>query len=77
MSRWDDERKERKEYEGDVAYEAWRRGHNPDNFTECAVDCYYDGKSPKQCVDDTVRRIRYQQEQREREEWFVIDQEQP
>ena len=53
-----DREAERREYEGDVFYESWRRGLNPDRAVECAYDCYWDGKSVEQCVDETAIRVR-------------------
>lgn len=54
----EEEREERRRFEADVYYEAWRQGRDPDRYAECAEDCYYDGKSPKECVADTVERDR-------------------
>jgi len=70
MGYWDqDERErrdeERRQYSGDVFYEAWRRGIDPDRASECASDCYYDGKSASECVDGTARDIRREREARQ------------
>lgn len=59
---------ERRKYEGDVFYEAWRRGLNPDRATDCATDCFYDGRSPEQCVDGYEARERRRRQRREQEE---------
>ena len=65
----DDERsrrdEERRQYSGDVFYEAWKRGIDPDRASECASDCYYDGKSASECVDGTEHKIRREREARE------------
>lgn len=72
MSRWDDrdrsEESRRREFESEVFYEAWRRGLNPDRATDCAQDCYWDHRSPEECVDGYEARVRRQQEQRRYEE---------
>jgi len=61
------DRDERREFEGDVFYEAWRRGLNPDRAVQCADDCYCDGRTPEQCVDGYARRVRAERERRELE----------
>ena len=73
----EEEREERRRFEADVYYEAWRQGRDPDRYSECAEDCYYDGKSPQECVADTAERERsmraalvewpYEREAREQE----------
>lgn len=72
MSRWNDrdntEQERRREFENDVFYDAWRRGLNPDRATECAMDCYWEGRSPEQCVDGYEARVRAQREQRRYDE---------
>lgn len=72
MSRWNDrdrtEQQRRRDFESDVFFEAWRRGLNPDRATDCAQDCYWDGRSPEQCVDGYEARVRAQREQRQLEE---------
>lgn len=65
MKTYEERRDERREYEADVSYEAWRRGMNPDRAVGCASDCYYDGKSASECVDGTQREIRREREARE------------
>jgi len=75
MSRWSDrdsfERREeeRREYRADVFYEAWRRGIDPDRASECASDCYYDGRSASECVDGTAAQIRREREARQEREY--------
>lgn len=59
------EREERRQYEGDVFYDAWRRGLNPGRAVECAEDCYYAGRSPEQCVDGYAQRVRSERERRD------------
>lgn len=60
---------ERREYEADVFYEAWRRGYNPDNAVACAYDCYYEGKAASECVQEYAERVEQRREiERNREE---------
>lgn len=61
-------RERQREYRSDVFYEAWRRGLDPDRAADCADDCYYDSKTPTECVDETARAIRAARERRELEE---------
>jgi hypothetical protein len=76
MSRWDEsyeqrrdrEREERREFEGDVFYDAWRRGLDPDRAVQCADDCREAGRTPEQCVDGLAQRERDRREARLREE---------
>jgi hypothetical protein len=76
MSRWDEsyedrrdrEREERRRFEGDVFYDAWRRGLDPDRAVECADDCREAGRTAEQCVDGLAQRVRDQREARERDE---------
>lgn len=58
MSRWREHREREREFESEVFYEAWRSGLNPDRAAECAADCYWDGKTPQECVDDHARAMR-------------------
>jgi len=55
---------DRRKFEGDVAYEAWRRGLNPDRAVECADDCYWDRKTPEECVEAFARKERARREAR-------------
>lgn len=66
MSRSD----ERRKYENDVFYEAWARGLDPDRATECAEDCYYDGRSPEACVDGYASRVRAARQRSSAQEQF-------
>lgn len=57
--RWELERKARQEYAGDVMYEVWRSGGNPDLVDyDCTDDCYYDGRDSDSCARDEIRRQR-------------------
>lgn len=56
---------ERRQFESDVSYEAWSRGFNPDRAADCATDCYYDGRTPTECVDGYARQQRHEREARE------------
>ena len=58
MSRYREHREAIREFEHDVFYEAWRAGMNPDRAVECASDCYWDGKTPQECVEGHARAIR-------------------
>lgn len=57
-----------RKYCDDVFYEAWRRGVDPDWAADCAEDCYYDGWSPEECVDQMIARDRRKRERRREEE---------
>lgn len=59
---------EKHKYEMDVFYEAWRRGLNPDNAVNCADDCYWNQRTPEQCVDGYQSRLRNRREQAEMEQ---------
>lgn len=76
MTRDDDARRK---FEGDVFYEAWARGLNPDRAVECASDCYYDRRTPSECVDGFARQERRAREARElarqEEEYLLAEQE--
>ena len=61
-------RDERRKFEGDVFYEAWRRGLDPDRATQCADDCYYDGRSPESCVDGYQHKVERARQQRREQE---------
>lgn len=55
MGRWDDDyerrEREREEYRGDVIYEVWRSGGNPDLIDYDRVrDRFYDGYQPEECA---------------------------
>lgn len=74
MSRRDeDDRWDR--YRGDVFYEAWRRGIDPDRAADCARDCFYDGRSAEECVNGTANEIRREQKRREEQRYQEIEME--
>lgn len=58
----------RREFEADVFYDAWSRGLNPDRATQCADDCYYDGRTASECVDGYARQVERQRQERQMEE---------
>lgn len=64
---------ERRNYEADVFYAAWRRGLDPDRATECADDCYWNGRTPTECVDGFARKER--DKARDRREAMTLSQE--
>jgi hypothetical protein len=54
---------------GDVYYEVWRRGGNPDRVDEDRVlDCMYDGRSAEECADRYMSEVWRRRERREQEE---------
>lgn len=72
--------RDQSEFRGDVFYEAWRRGLNPDRAVDCASDCFYDGRSPSECVDGFERSERRRRDERElqhreEEEHYLREQE--
>ena len=69
------DRDDQREYEGDVFYEAWRRGMDPDRAVRCANDCYWDGKTASECVDGTAIEMRRERERREEEAMMAQEQE--
>jgi hypothetical protein len=47
----------RDDYFGDVVYEVWRRGGNPDLVDrECTDECYWHGVEAEECAIETTRR---------------------
>lgn len=58
-------RDEQQEFKDDVIYEAWRRGLNPDRAVECADDCYWNDRTPEQCVDGYARKVKAARERQE------------
>ena len=53
------DRDKRSEYRGDVQYEIWRSGGNPDLADdECIDDCYDAGSYPEECAVTEIRRQR-------------------
>ncbi len=61
-------RDDRRKFENDVFYDAWSRGLNPDRATECADDCYYDGRTASECVDGYARQVERQRQARQEQE---------
>jgi hypothetical protein len=54
-------RDDRREYEGDVSYEVWRRGGNTDRINYDRVsDAYYEGISSEFCASRELERMRPQ-----------------
>jgi hypothetical protein len=63
------------DYVGDVFYEAWRRGMNPDKISYDNIECArWDGLSAEECVSREQRRQeelrQRQREEREAEEAY-------
>jgi len=55
--------KDRHEYEGDVVYEVWRSGGNPDALHPDSVDdSYWSGESPETCAHRELQRQQYARE---------------
>lgn len=51
-------------YDGDVFYEAWRRGHNPDAIHPDTVDDYrWNDYTPEEAVSDFYRQREPEPEQ--------------
>lgn len=47
----------RDDYFGDVVYEVWRSGGNPDAVDrDCTDECFYDRREPDECARDELRR---------------------
>lgn len=76
-------RDKRDEFFGDAVYEAWRSGRDSDRITrDCTDDCYYEGRSPEQCVQGFYgpieRRAREAREleQQQEEEYYRAMEEQ-
>ena len=59
-----------RKYEGDVYYDAWRRGLNPDRAVDCARDCYWDGCQPEECVDGFAAKERRKRQAAQEQEQF-------
>ncbi len=84
---WERRKEERREFEGDVAYEAYRRGYDPDRASRCAGDCYDEGRTAEECVNGYAREVRearerremeqHEEEQRERDYYEQREQEEP
>lgn len=71
MRSYEERREERRQYEADVHYEAWRSGCreiDPDRI----YDAYYEGQSAKSLVDQALyeQYMRAQQRQMSEEEYY-------
>ena len=67
--RREEERKEEREYRGDLIYEVWRRGGNPDRVDGDMADHYRDrGYSPDGAAASIMRQDRERREERARED---------
>lgn len=61
MKTWEERREEQRKYEGDVSYEVWRRGGNPDRIDDDRVgDSYDNGLSHEQAASKEIRAQRPQ-----------------
>ncbi len=78
--------KERADYHGDVIYEVWRSGGNPDRVSDdCIADCYDGGREAEACAHDELHRqqqarqqqqmIQQQQEEEEEAYYRQVDEE--
>jgi hypothetical protein len=56
---------DRRKFESDVFYEAWVRGYDAERAAQCADDCYWNHRTPEQCVDDYGARVRAEHERQE------------
>ena len=55
----DEQREERRRYEGDVSYDVWRNGGNPDQVDyERVTDGYYGGLQAEDVAREELRRQR-------------------
>jgi len=68
---------DRRKFEGDVAYEVWRGGGNPDSISETRLDdCYWERHDAEECGRGIIREQRQQREdrqmmdQRQEQEYF-------
>ena len=82
MSYWDESyeerqdrrRQERREYEADAYYEAWRSGVDTDRVTyERMEDAYYDGLPPESVANQIRREDRLRQEMHEQQEMMEAE----
>ncbi len=62
-----DRNEERRQYHGDVTYDVWRRGGNPDRVDYDRVDdAYYNGEQSEDAASREIRKQRpHPQEQEE------------
>jgi N-methylhydantoinase B/oxoprolinase/acetone carboxylase alpha subunit len=56
---------DRRKFESDVFYEAWVRGYDAERAAQCADDCYWNHRTPEQCVDDYGARVRAEHERQD------------
>ena len=55
----EEEREERRRFEGDVFYEVWRRGGDTDRINYDQLDdCYYDHHEPEVCASRIIQAQR-------------------
>jgi hypothetical protein len=67
----EEEREERRRYEGDVAYEVWRSGGNSDRINgDRVVDAYYDGYSADTAASRELAAQRPRQEEQYEEQQY-------
>lgn len=65
------EREDQRRYEGDVFYEVWRAGGNPDRINDDRVsDRYYNGDSSEQAARSELSHQRRARERQQEEEYF-------
>jgi len=56
---WERRREEMRKYDGDVAYQVWRNGGNPDMCDPDRVnDRYWEGQSADEAASGEIRRQR-------------------
>lgn len=61
MKTREEQREEQRRYEGDVSYEVWRGGGNPDRVDyDRVLDGYYDGRQASEVALRELRRQRPQ-----------------
>lgn len=70
MKSREQERDERRRYEGDVAYEVWRSGRDADRISHDRMEShYYAGDSAQAAANHEIRLQRQQEEARQQERW--------
>ena len=63
--------KEHDLYRGDVTYDVWRRGGNPDQVDYDEIrDDFYDGLSPDESATRAIRRQRGRDDRPTEEEYY-------
>ena len=55
MTSWDDRRDERRKYEGDAIYEAWRRGLDTDRIDYDEIGRAYDNDRPPESIANDIQ----------------------